>query len=173
MHDRSRADLDGLLDGEDAVAPHRAADGAARPRVGRVVRRVATACFWAHLAVLTVATHVPRVDPSYLETVGKVSPLEPDKTLHLVAYGLLGLLAGIAFTPGRRLDGVIRLFVALACWAFLDEFTQPLFGRGAELMDWCHDLAGLAVGLAAGLAADRWCTTLVRAAMAPPTRPAP
>ena len=174
MHDRFRDDLDGGLDGEDAVARHRVAGGAARPRAGRAARGVATACFWAHLVVLTVATHVPRVDPAYLETVGRVSPLEPDKTLHLVAYGLLGLFAGIAFASGRRLDGVIRLFVALACWAFLDEFTQPLFGRGAELMDWCHDLAGLAVGLVVALAADRWCTTLVQAAGAPvPTRPTP
>lgn len=148
---------------------------AARSRAGRVVRGAATACFWAYLVALTVATHVPRVDPAYLETVGRVSPLEPDKTLHLVAYGILGLLAGAAFALGRPVDGVIRLFVGLACWAFLDEFTQPLFGRNADLLDWCHDLAGLAVGLAVALAAGRWCTTLRRTAGAPTatTRPAP
>ena len=159
----------------DGTAPLEATHGAARSRAGRVVRGAANACFWAYLVALTVATHVPRVDPAYLETVGRVSPLEPDKTLHLVAYGILGLLAGSAFALGRPVDGVIRLFVGLACWAFLDEFTQPLFCRNADLLDWCHDLAGLFVGLAVALAAGRWCTTLRRTAGAPTatTRPAP
>lgn len=158
----------------DGTTPLGPTHDAAGSRCRHVVRAAATASFWAYLAVLTVATHVPRVDPAYLETVGRVSPLEPDKTLHLVAYGVLGLLAGIAFAAGRTSDGVIRLFVALACWAFLDEFTQPLFGRGAEFLDWCHDLAGLAVGLAVAVAADRLRATLRRAADGPATtRPSP
>jgi VanZ family protein len=157
----------------DGTTPLGSTHGAAGSRARRVVHGAATACFWAYLAALTVATHVPRVDPAYLETVGRVSPLEPDKTLHLVAYGALGLLAGIAFAVGRTGDGVIRLFVALACWAFLDEFTQPLFGRGAEFLDWCYDLAGLAVGLAVAVAAYRVSATLRRGADGPATtRPA-
>lgn len=130
-------------------------DPPAAGRPGTAVSRVATACFWAYLAALTVATHVPRVDPEYLATVRRFSPLQPDKTLHLVAYAILGGLAGAAFGGGGTAAATVRLFVALACWAFLDEITQPLFGRDAELGDWLHDLAGLAVGLTCALLVRR------------------
>lgn len=113
------------------------------------------ACFWSYLALLTVATHVPHVDPSYLATVGKVSPMQADKTLHLIAYAILGAMAGAAFARGLTGAAVIRLFVALACWAFVDESTQLLFGRSAEVWDWCFDVVGLAIGLACAVAVHR------------------
>ncbi len=120
------------------------------------------ACFWAYLAVLTTATHVPNVDPAYLAPVRRLGPLQPDKTLHLIAYGLLGALAGVAFarrmTPAAR----IRLFVVLACWGFFDEFTQPLFARSADVVDWCFDVTGLAIGLSCALAWHHWRETAGR-----------
>lgn len=32
-------------------------------------------------------------------------------------------------------------------YAALDELTQPLVARDAEVLDWCADMAGTAVGL--------------------------
>ena len=126
------------------------------------------ACFWSYLALLTVATHVPHVDSSYFATVDRVSPLQADKTLHLVAYGILGVLAGAAFAKGLTGAALIRLFVALACWGFVDESTQPLFGRSADVWDWCYDVTGLAVGLACAVAVHRRRRSAGRVAAAGP-----
>lgn len=129
----------------------------ARPATrGRLTGTIAAACFWAYLVALTVATHVPRIDPAYFATVGRWSPLHPDKTMHLIAYGILGGLAGAAFARGLTAAAIIRLFVALACWGFIDEFTQPFFGRVAELLDWGHDIVGLVIGLSCAVALHRW-----------------
>jgi VanZ family protein len=38
----------------------------------------------------------------------------------------------------------------------VDEVTQPLFGRLADVNDWVYDLIGGGIGLAAGFAASRW-----------------
>lgn len=131
------------------------------------------ACFWSYLVLLTVATHVPHVNPAYFATVGKVSPLQADKTLHLAAYGMLGVLAGVAFAKGLTGAAVIRLFVALACWGFIDESTQPLFGRSADVWDWCFDVTGLAIGLACVVAVHRRRPAGHLAATGPLTRRSP
>lgn len=107
----------------------------------------AVVSFWAYAVLLTVATHVPDVNPAYLAPLGKVSLLQPDKTLHLVAYGVLGALAGLAFARGRPVAVFIRLVLVLACWAVIDELTQPFFRRTADVWDWGHDVAGLVIGL--------------------------
>lgn len=133
-------------------------------RRGGVAGFLGPACFWIYLTALTVATHVPRVSPSSLEMVEKVSPLQPDKTMHLVAYGVLGALAGAAFATRMSPAAIVRLFVALACWGFVDELTQPLFGRGADIWDWCYDVLGLAIGLSSAVALGRWWAAGRRAA---------
>ena len=84
--------------------------------------------------------------------------LDPDKLLHMAAYGVLGLLAALAY-GGRwqtTSSAAIALFVLLAAWGIVDELTQPLFGRLADASDWVCDLIGGGIGLAAGLAASRW-----------------
>ena len=79
----------------------------------------------------------------------------------MAAYGVLGLLAALAY-GGRwqtMSTAAITLFVLLAVWGFVDELTQPLFGRLADVSDWVCDLVGGAIGLAAGFAASRWLAT--------------
>ncbi len=76
----------------------------------------------------------------------------------MAAYGVLGLLAALAY-GGRwqtTLSAAIALFVLLAVWGFVDELTQPLFGRLADANDWVYDLIGGGIGLAAGFAASHW-----------------
>lgn len=103
--------------------------------------------FWIYAAALVVATHMPRVHPDVIRMAHRVSPLQADKTLHLVAYGILGALAGKAFAGGRPAAAVVRLAVALAGWACLDEISQPVFGRTADVWDWCFDVIGVVLGL--------------------------
>ena len=92
--------------------------------------------------------------------------LEPDKLLHMAAYGVLGLLAALAY-GGRwqpMSTAVITLFVLIAAWGIVDELTQPLFGRLADANDFVCDLIGGAIGLVAGFAASRWLTARLRSA---------
>jgi|688.fasta_scaffold405772_3 VanZ family protein len=101
--------------------------------------------------VLVFATHYP--EPGRL-----LGPNPPsDKTLHLLAYGTLGLLTAAALAASGRwsLRSLAGLATGLAAFAAADEITQPWFGRSAEPLDWACDLAGLAAGIAA-VAAARW-----------------
>ena len=84
--------------------------------------------------------------------------LDPDKLLHLAAYGVLGLLAGLAYGDRWRKpsSGAVWLFTLLAAWGILDELTQPLFGRLADVSDLICDILGNGIGLAAGIFASRW-----------------
>lgn len=97
-----------------------------------------------YTAVLVFATHYPR--PEHLLGVNR----PPDKMLHFLAYGALGLLAAALlavagrWSPGR----VAILAVGLAVFAAIDEVTQPWFGRSAEPLDWVYDLIGVATGIA-------------------------
>jgi VanZ family protein len=58
------------------------------------------------------------------------------------------LLGVAAFLDRRSLAGrgPLGLFFGLVGWAFLDEITQPLFGRNADITDWIFDVLGLACG---------------------------
>jgi len=98
----------------------------------------------AYTIVLVVATHYPKPE----DLLGPDPP--SDKTLHFIAYGLLGLLAAATLAAVGRwsLRAVAGLFIALAVFAALDEATQPAFGRTADAWDWAYDLIGLAGGLA-------------------------
>lgn len=120
--------------GASGVAPHRRAS------------RLAAGATLAYTLVLVYATHHPRPH----ELVGDSPP--SDKTLHLWAYTVLGLLAGatLALSGGWRHRRVAWLAAGLALFAALDEATQPLpwFGRFADPVDWLYDCLGIAVGLA-------------------------
>lgn len=97
----------------------------------------------AYTALLVFATHYPRPE----DLLGPNPP--SDKTLHLLAYGVLGLLAAaVAVVAGRcGPRNVAVLAVGLAAFAAIDEVTQPWFGRAAEPLDWVSDLIGLAAGI--------------------------
>jgi VanZ family protein len=69
---------------------------------------------------------------------------------HFIAYGVLGVLAmaALAARGHRSLRAAAMLLLWLATLAAVDEATQPLFGRTAELWDWVYDLIGLTAGVA-------------------------
>jgi len=132
----------------------------------RHLRTAFTVCFWAYGIVLLIATHAPADEVQFIVQAADCGLLDPDKLLHMAAYGVLGLLAALAY-GGRwqtTLSAAIALFVLLAAWGIVDELTQPLFGRLADASDWACDLIGGGIGLAAGLAASRWLTARLRSA---------
>lgn len=129
-----------------------------RPDLFHVVLPV---CFWLYGLLLVVATHAPSANVKFLVKAVDYGPLAPDKMLHMGSYGVLGLLAVLAYGSRwrRPASGVIvvsALFVMLAAWGILDEATQPFFGRAADVIDWAFDVVGVVLGLAAGLVASRW-----------------
>lgn len=84
-------------------------------------------------------------------------PGEPsDKTLHILAFVLLGALAACGF-PRRS---VLSLFVGLAAFGALIELVQaiPMLHRDSELADLAADMAAAL----AALAAVRWMGRLCR-----------
>ncbi len=132
----------------------------------RHVRTVFAVCFWAYGLILLIATHAPAREVQFIVRAADYGLIDPDKLLHMAAYGVLGLLAALGY-GGRwpnTLSAAIALFALLAVWGFVDELTQPLFGRLADVSDWVCDLIGGAIGLAAGFAASRWLTARLRSA---------
>ena len=122
------------------------------------VRTVFAVCFWSYGLFLMIATHAPADDVQFIVRAADYGLLDPDKLLHMAAYGVLGLLVALAY-GGRwqtTLSAAIALFVLLAVWGFVDELTQPFFGRAGDIIDWIYDLIGSLIGLAVGLAASRW-----------------
>ena len=98
-----------------------------------------------YTGILLFATHHPRPG----ELVG--TPLPSDKTLHFIAYGLLGGAVGaaVAARGGWGLRAAAAWCAGLAAFAAIDEATQPLFGRYADVRDWVFDDIGLLVGVGA------------------------
>ena len=105
-------------------------------------------CTAIYTVVLVLATHYP--NPQELL---EHSPIRSDKTLHFIAYGIQGLLVALTlFATGTRgFRTFAGAIVALAAFAAVDEATQPMFGRYADVSDWAYDCIGLAGGF--GLAA--------------------
>lgn len=134
--------------------------------IPRHVRTVFAVCFWTYGLFLMIATHAPAKDVQFFVQAADYGLLDPDKLLHIAAYGVLGLLAALAY--GSRWHSMstaaVVLFALLAAWGIGDELTQPLFGRLADTSDWVCDLVGSTIGLAGGLAASRWITARLRSA---------
>lgn len=89
-----------------------------------------------------VGTHIPRV-PQVLAEQG-------DKTLHLCAYGGLGVLLlswRISVAPATLRMIVIAWFV-IAGYGIFDEITQPFFGRFCDAGDWIADMIGTTIAFA-------------------------
>ena len=91
---------------------------------------------------LVVATHLPRV-PTFVRVPGA------DKWLHFVAYGCQAMLAmgALYFTNRLGLKNVVYLTIILATFGAIDELTQPIFSRQAELLDWVADCVGVLFGV--------------------------
>lgn len=99
----------------------------------------------AYTAFLLFATHHPRPE----DLLGPNPP--SDKTLHFLAYAVLAMFAVATrlTVAGGSWRGIAVLAVALACFAGIDELTQPLFRRDAEPLDWVFDCVGILLGVAA------------------------
>lgn len=98
---------------------------------------LAQAVFWTALAFTLTMALLPK--PPAL-------PLEAgDKTLHMVAFAVLSLLASLSF-PRRR---VLELFVWMAALGALIEVLQmiPALHRDAEFGDWVADCVASLVAL--------------------------
>jgi VanZ family protein len=107
----------------------------------------------AYWLVMITATHIPKVP----EPLG----FRPsDKLLHFTAYAVLGGLVGLVCTQFQplRFRVAVVLFVGIAVHGILDEVTQPMVGRHADVADWFADIAGAAAGLGLFMIA----TTLMR-----------
>ena len=81
----------------------------------------------------------------------------PDKWFHLVAFGVLGLLAFWAASvhhlrataEGRRgMNGSGMTIAGLLIWGWLDEVTQPFFGRHFDWNDYLANVAGIFLAVA-------------------------
>ncbi len=92
--------------------------------------------------VLLTATHLPRI-PTIARGPGV------DKWLHFSAYGCQTILAmGVLYCTDRLvLKNVAFLIVLLTTFGAVDELTQPMFHRQAELFDWLADCAGVLFGV--------------------------
>lgn len=124
----------------------------AAPALRRLTKPLA-ACTVAYTVVLVTATHYP--NPQELL---QYSVVQSDKTLHFIAYGILGLLVGATLTSAGRhtLTALALALFALAGFAAADEATQPLFGRYADVLDWGYDCIGLAGGIALATTVLGW-----------------
>lgn len=108
----------------------------------RWLARTSVIALVAYWLVLITATHIPKVP----EPLG----FRPsDKLVHLAAYAVLGALVGLVCSQYRRLRFwlAVVLLIVLAVHGALDEVTQPLVGRHADVADWCADILGAALGL--------------------------
>ena len=91
---------------------------------------------------LVTATHLPQI-PTVARGPGV------DKWLHFSAYGCQTILAmGVLYCTDRLvLKNVAFLIVLLTTFGAVDELTQPMFHRQAELFDWQADCAGVIFGM--------------------------
>ena len=97
----------------------------------------------AYAVTLVLATHYPKPE----QLLGRYG--HADKLLHFVAYFFLAMFVAAAVWGAGRWSRRAAVAVALALAAFggIDEITQPLFGRTADVFDWAADCAGIAVGI--------------------------
>lgn len=100
-----------------------------------------TACY---SLILVLATHYPTPN----DWLPASAP--DDKTLHFMAYGLLGFLVAATLAASRHwsLRNALLMALGLALAGIVDEATQPLFGRAAEVLDWVYDVIGITSGIA-------------------------
>lgn len=98
---------------------------------------------------LMLALHYPDIPMAHK------APRGADKFVHVLLYGVLAglarLVAGRQVSASGRLSSAWRrsllVFVLVVVQAIVDEITQPLTGRTADLLDFGCDLLGGACAL--------------------------
>jgi len=104
------------------------------------ITQIALACYWL---AMFVSTHVSG------DIVPPPFPFA-DKIIHLVAHAVLAALlattwqVSAGYLTARHL---IWVWVIVALYALLDEWTQTFVGRQASALDWLADAAGAVLGL--------------------------
>ena len=110
--------------------------------------------FAGYWLLLFASTHVPRDFP--------LLPGEgTDKLVHMSAFlGLAALFAASwELSVGRlKVQHLIVIWLIVAVYAVVDEFSQPPFGRSCSIWDWVADMTGVGCGLLLFLAWRRWRT---------------
>lgn len=107
---------------------------------------LAIASTWTHL----IATHLPReTAASILFDFGLVGVNE---FIHFGTYAVTSMLWCFALWYSAPSVGHGKVWLPVFGWmtllAVLDEITQPLVGRSAEVIDVAADVLGIAVGIA-------------------------
>jgi len=105
------------------------------PLAPRSDRRI-LAVWIAYWIALVAATHLPG------QQVRRFGLGVSDWLLHTTAYAGLAALTWLAVGHRSRSSGWRWMGVLIAFGA-LDEITQPLVGRSAQLGDWLADAAGV------------------------------
>ena len=97
----------------------------------------------AYAITLVLATHYPKPE----QLLGRYG--HADKLLHVVAYFLLAVFVATAVWGAGRWSrrAAVVVAIALAGFGAIDEITQPLFGRTADVLDWAADCAGISAGI--------------------------
>ncbi len=103
--------------------------------------------------VLFIATHIPL--PNLTEKTGM-----SDKTMHVLAYGILVFLAYLAISPYRRVNWKKMfpwlLVAAVVGYGAFDEWLQGKVGRTPDLMDLLADIGGTISALLILTALEFW-----------------
>jgi VanZ family protein len=123
-----------------ATAPATSENAAEQP--ANWLLRAAIVLLAIYWLVLITATHLPKVP----EPMGFRAS---DKVQHLVAYATLAALAGWVWSLVRPFGWrqALVLLAIVAAHGILDEVTQPIVGRNADVLDWCADMVGATLGL--------------------------
>jgi VanZ family protein len=103
--------------------------------------RIALAVYWL---ILLVGTHLPQKTP--LLPKDRV-----DKFVHAAAFAALALLCVATWertTARLKPRHLLWIWIAIALYAAVDEWTQTFVGRHASAQDWLADAIGAAFGLA-------------------------
>jgi VanZ family protein len=119
----------------------------ASPRPPSALARLLAWATAGYVCVLVYATHHPRPQ----ELIGEGPGTPSDKSLHLCAYFVLGGLAAATLAAWRRWGARTAAVLTAGLFVFgaVDEITQPLFGRYADVVDWFADCAGGFAGVLA------------------------
>jgi VanZ family protein len=107
-------------------------------------RRLRTVVCIGLFAGAFVMSHTPPPPPPS-------RPLINDKLLHFCGFALLGMAViwrGLSAGRPYRLRAAAGWLLLLAAYGAMDELTQPITGRTAELGDWVADVCGGATGIA-------------------------
>lgn len=97
----------------------------------------------AYWLTLFIATHVPRTTPL-------LPPSGGDKIVHFTAFAILAALFATTWqlSAGHlTARHLLAVWIVLAVYAAMDEWTQLLVSRDCNIWDWTADAAGAALAL--------------------------